>query len=51
MKKEILHLWERGKQEYIEGKISEAMDTIIEIRKQMQEESFENRKKIEEMIK
>ena len=50
MKKEILHLFEKAKLKYIENEISESMNTIIQIRQEIQNELFENRKRIEKKI-
>ena len=51
MKKEILHLFERAKREYIENKFSDSLETIDLLRKQIVQEGCENRKQIEDIIK
>jgi len=51
MKKEILHLCERQKKEYIDGKILESIITNKLIEKKILEEADENTKRIEAIIK
>ena len=46
MNKKILHLYEKGKFEYIKGELSSSLNTLIELRRLISREGMENAKKI-----